>query len=191
MRLQLEGVNIGDRAREQAEMWEDHDEDFVSLFSDGHTCFTNLMAGNTAENAKWMENVRDYIKGDRKVFWVVFPWIILSNTLQGWNKDVTEKVGLPLMEGITEFFAGDYDKAVEILHPVMPDVQRMIQGSGAQKDIFQQIFLHACVKSGTPGNLTIAREIMDEKLIRRKIKEHTPLNKRFTEKMMSVHETQG
>ena len=81
MRLQLEGVDIGDRAREQAEMWEDHDEDFVSLFSDGHTCFTNLMAGNTAENAKWMDNFRDYIKGDRKVFWVILPWISLSNTL--------------------------------------------------------------------------------------------------------------
>ena len=85
------------------------------------------------------------------------------------------------MEGITEFFAGDYDKAVEILNPVMPDVQRMIQGSGAQKDIFQQILLHSCVRSGTPGNLTIAREIMDEKLVRRKIKEHTPLNTRFME----------
>ena len=133
------------------------------------------MAVNMAENTKWMENMREYIKGDRK----------------GWNKEVTEKVGLPLMEGITEFFAGDYARAVEILNPVMPDVQKMIQGSGAQKDIFQQILLHSCVRSGTPGDLAIAREMMDQKLVRRKIKEHTPLNKRFMEKMMTVHETQG
>ena len=110
---------------------------------------------------------------------------------KGLEKEVTEKVGLPLMEGITEFFAGDYAKAVEILNPVMPDVQNMIQGSGAQKDIFQQILLHSCVRSGTPGDLAIAREMMDQKLVRRKIKEHTPLNKRFMEKMMTVHETQG
>ena len=32
---------------------------------------------------------------------------------------------------------------------------------------------------------------MDEKLVRRKIKEHTPLNKRFMEKMMRDHKTQG
>ena len=31
MRLQLEGVDIGDRAREQAAKWESHNEDFVSL----------------------------------------------------------------------------------------------------------------------------------------------------------------
>ena len=111
--------------------------------------------------------------------------------MQGWNKEVTEKVGISLMEGITEFFAGDYSKAVEHLAPVMPDIQRMIQGSGAQKDIFQQILLHSCVRSGTPQQLRTAREIMDEKLVRRKIKEHTPLNKRFMEKMLSVHQTEG
>ena len=104
---------------------------------------------------------------------------------------MTGKVGIPLMEGITEFFSGDYNKAVSHLAPVMTDIQRLIQGSGAQKDIFQQILLHSCVRSGTQENLRTAREIMDEKLVRRNLKEHTPLNKRFMEKMMSVHETQG
>jgi len=175
MRLQLEGVDIGDRAKEQAAKWESHDQDFVSLFYDGHGCFTNLMAGNTVENTKWIDNMREYLQDDRK----------------GWNKEVTGKVGIPLMEGITEFFSGDYNKAVSHLAPVMTDIQRLIQGSGAQKDIFQQILLHSCVRSGTQENLRTAREIMDEKLVRRNLKEHTPLNKRFMEKMMSVHETQG
>ena len=67
MRLQLEGVDIGDRAKEQAAKWENHDKDFVSLFYDGHGCFTNLMAGNTVENNKWMDNMREYTQGDRKV----------------------------------------------------------------------------------------------------------------------------
>ena len=117
--------------------------------------------------------------------------MILSVLYQGWNKDVTKKVGIPLMEGITEFFSSNYEQAVAILAPIMPDLQRMIQGSGAQKDIFQQILLHSCVRSGTPGDLAIARDIMEQKLVRRKLKEHTPLNKRFLEKMMTVHETQG
>ena len=76
MRLQLEGVDIGDRAREQAVEWENHDEDFVSLFYDGHSCFANLMAGDTRANAKLMDNMRDYIKGDRKV-------IFANNTIDG------------------------------------------------------------------------------------------------------------
>lgn len=175
MRLHLEGVDIGDRANELAEKWKTHDEDFVSLFYEGHACFTNLMAGNAVENGRLLENMREFINDERK----------------GWNKEVTNKYGIPLMQGITEFFSSNYEQAVAILAPIMPDLQRMIQGSGAQKDIFQQILLHSCVRSGTPGDLAIARDIMEQKLVRRKLKEHTPLNKRFLEKMMTVHETQG
>ena len=100
---------------------------------------------------------------------------------------MTEKVGVPLMEGITEFFTGDYRAAVSTLSQVMPDVQRLLNGSTAQKDIFQQILLHSCVRSGTQGDLSIARNIMQEKLVHRKIQQHTPLNKRFMEKIMNKH----
>jgi len=171
MRLHLEGVDIEDRARDQAAAWEKHEGDFTCLFFDGHGCFANLLAGNTVENARWIEKMREYIRGDRK----------------GWNKEVTEKVGVPLMEGITEFFTGDYRAAVSTLSQVMPDVQRLLNGSTAQKDIFQQILLHSCVRSGTQGDLSIARNIMQEKLANRKIQEHTPLNKRFMEKIMNKH----
>ena len=67
MRLQLEGVDIGDRAREQAIKWETHADDFVSLFYDGHISFTSLMAGDKVLNAKLMDNLREYLKGNRKV----------------------------------------------------------------------------------------------------------------------------
>ena len=63
----MEGVDIGDRANEQAEKWKSHDEDFVSLFYDGHACFTNLMSGKSMENQKWIENMRDYVNDERKV----------------------------------------------------------------------------------------------------------------------------
>ena len=67
LRLQLEGVDIGYRAKDQASKWRRNKEDFVSLFYDGHTCFTNLMAGDTVANTKMMDNMREYIQGDRKV----------------------------------------------------------------------------------------------------------------------------
>ena len=67
MRLHLEGVDIGDRANELAEKWKTHDEDFVSLFYEGHACFTNLMAGNAVENKKLLENMREFINDERKV----------------------------------------------------------------------------------------------------------------------------
>ena len=94
------------------------------------------------------------------------------------------------MEGISQFFDGEYGKAVQTLYPVIPKIQEMIQGSFAQKDIFQQILLHSCLRSGTSENMTVAREILDQKLVDRNVKNHTQLNQRFVEKMLKAHETQ-
>ena len=66
-RLQLEGVNTGTRVEELAKKWTDHSDDFVSLFYDGHHCFTSLLAGDKAASNKLMDNMREYIAGDRKV----------------------------------------------------------------------------------------------------------------------------
>ena len=110
-RLHLEGVDIGSRAEAQAKAWRKHSDDFVSLFFDGHHCFTSLLAGDRAANEKLLDNMREFIAGDRK----------------GWNKEVTAKVGVPLVEGITAFADGDYDKSVDLLQPIMSDVLTMIQ----------------------------------------------------------------
>ena len=74
MRLQLEGVDIGDRAREQALMWESHSDEFVSLFYDANVCFTHLMAGDSVASVKLMDNIRAYIRGSRKVI-IIFNFI--------------------------------------------------------------------------------------------------------------------
>jgi hypothetical protein len=103
--------------------------------------------------------------------------------------EVTKVYGLALLEGISQFFDGEYEKAVQTLAPVMPKIQEMIQGSFAQKDIFQQILLHSCLRSGTSENLSVARQILDQKLVDRNVKNHTPLNQRFVEKMLKAHET--
>ena len=39
----------------------------VSLFYDGHACFNNLMAGDTAANTVLLDNMREYINDNRKV----------------------------------------------------------------------------------------------------------------------------
>jgi len=175
MRLHLEGVDVGDRVNEQAKGWVKHNDDFVSLFYDGHNSFCSLLAGDRAANQKLLENMREYINGDRL----------------GWNKDVTANVGIPLVEGITHYMDGEYTEAVEKLAPMMPELQKKIQGSKAQKDIFRQILLHAAAKSNTKQNLDLAMDILNNRLVEAKVKEHTPLNQRFLDRMVAVHETQG
>ena len=67
MRLHLAGAEVGDRARELAPAWEKHNEDFVSLFYDGHNCFNTLLAGDRAARDKLLDNMRDYINDNRTV----------------------------------------------------------------------------------------------------------------------------
>ena len=66
------------------------------------------------------------------------------------------------MEGITQFFAGDYARAVEILNPVMPDVQKMIQGpSRRHKTMLFDPIIHLLFdfqKLGAPLFLSLASE---------------------------------
>ena len=67
LRLELAGLDVKERARELVSLWEKHNQTFVSLFYDGHACFNNLLAGETAANTVLMDNMREYIKDNRKV----------------------------------------------------------------------------------------------------------------------------
>ena len=170
MRLNLAGVNVESRARDLLPYWEKHNQDFVSLFYDGHNCFTTLLSGDSVAADKLMDNMRDFISDNRS----------------GWNKDVVTRLGVDLMQGIKNYFAGDYNQAVDLLNKVMPDLQNSIQGSWAQKDVFRQILVEACIKSGSPGNLSIAREVLDQKLVYQNVKSHAPANQRILEKILTL-----
>merc|ERR1719245_17849 len=173
MRLHLEGVDIGERAKDQARKWEQHNDDFVSLFYDGHNAFTTLLAGDRAANAKLLDNMREYVKdADRS----------------GWNKDVTARVGIPLVEGINLYMDGDFAAATDKLGAIMPELQQKIQGSKAQKDIFRQILLHAALKSVDKAKFAEAERILQETLVSGINTKHTPLNQRFLDKLMAAHE---
>ena len=67
MRLELAGVDVKKRARDLSELWEKPNQTFVSLFYDGHACFNNLLAGDTAANTVLLDNMREYINDNRKV----------------------------------------------------------------------------------------------------------------------------
>ena len=67
MRLELHGVDVKERARELTPLWEKHNDNFVSLFYEGHACFNNLLAGDTAANTVLIDNMREYINDNRKV----------------------------------------------------------------------------------------------------------------------------
>jgi hypothetical protein len=106
-------------------------------------CFASLLGGARAQHEELLDSVRDLLRGGRK----------------GWNREVTERVGLPLLEGITAYFDGDYRGAVAVLAPAMPELQAKLQGSRAQKDVFRQILLSAAVHSGSKADLALAQQV--------------------------------
>jgi len=176
MRLHLEGVDIGDRAENQAKGWVSHNDDFTSLFYDGHNSFCSLLVGDKQANDKLLDNMREFVSSSSRV---------------GWNKEVTTKVGIPLLEGITHYMDAEYNEAVQKLAPIMDELQQKIQGSKAQKDIFRQILLHAAVRSNIKENVDLAVDILNQRMVDSKLDKHGPLNQRFLDRMVAVHETQG
>ena len=106
--------------------------------------------------------------------------------MQGWNKDVVTKVGIDLMEGITAFFNGDYKASIDLLDKIMPELQTSIQGSWAQKSIFRQILVEACIRSGTQQHLGLARQILDQNMQDRKVKSPTEAHQRLLDKILAM-----
>merc|ERR1719430_930220 len=126
-------------------------------------CMSAMMAKDRVLLEKLMESTREFIEGGRK----------------GWNKEVTTRVGLPLLEGITHYFDGDYSSAVSSLAPIMDDLQESIQGSKAQKDVFRQILLQAAVESGKKEDIAVAKQVLSRQLEESGLPNHKPVNKRI------------
>merc|ERR1711953_20140 len=170
MRLHMEGVPIGPRAQEVARAYKDT-LDYRGLFYDGHACFATLLADDRETHGKLLESVHDYLESQRT----------------GWNKDVTQRVGLPLMEGITQYFDGDYGKSVATLAPIMGELQTKIHGSRAQKDVFRQILLSAAIKSGAKADLVQAKQVLAKELEESGLEGHKEVNQRIMERILAIH----
>ena len=69
----------------------------------------------------------------------------------GHERDVWEKVGLPLLKACESFAKDDYLKSAQLLEPVITDIA-MVGGSDAQVDLFRQTYLISLIKSGDKEN---------------------------------------
>uniref|UniRef100_A0A8D0H5B3 Uncharacterized protein n=1 Tax=Sphenodon punctatus TaxID=8508 RepID=A0A8D0H5B3_SPHPU len=66
------------------------------------------------------------------------------------------KLGLPLCQALVEFDGGNYDKAMELLYPLRYQLPQ-IGGSNAQRDVFNQLLIHAVLNSKSKANQKLAR----------------------------------
>ncbi|KAL5267632.1 hypothetical protein ACHWQZ_G004616 [Mnemiopsis leidyi] len=171
MRLKIDGQKTGDREKMLAELWSKHNDEFTSIFYDGHSAFTAAMVGDTASLDVLLDNMREYIAGERK----------------GWNKLVTTKHGVLLVEGIRLMGEGEYGAAADKLSECIPGVIKMMHGSKAQKSVFSLILIHCAVMSGVKKHLCTAEQHMKDLMEWNKVSTLPPLQRRLWDKIQHQH----
>ena len=142
-RLELLGVDVGDRWRKLAPKWLVHAEDHVLAFNDLHIAMTLAGAGDEVQADALEASVERYVAGHT-----------------GTNAAVSAALGLPVIRALRAFRKGDFAQVIALLAPIY---QRLapVGGSNAQRDLIIQTLGIAAYKA---GNADFAREVARERL---------------------------
>ncbi|KAK5983338.1 Tetratricopeptide repeat protein 38, partial [Trichostrongylus colubriformis] len=143
-RLELEGVDVGDRWQQLPNM-KTHLEDHVTCFNDAHMGAALTRRGDTVEEKHLHDTLIEF-----------------TNNSEVDNTKVCKDVGVALYEGMTLFGRGQYDKAAELMLPIRHQIYR-IGGSNAQRDVFTQTLIHACIRSTDPAHFQQTQALIDER----------------------------
>ncbi|MEO0718531.1 MAG: tetratricopeptide repeat protein [Pseudomonadota bacterium] len=141
-RLEMFGVDVGDRWRELASVARTHVADTDLIFVSLHYLMALVAAGDKDAADEMISNIRS--------------WSQLDETQAG----ICARVGLTLAEGLRDARAGDHAGAMAKIGSVRYLMDE-IGGSAAQRDVFHMILLDATVAS---GNALKARSLFAERV---------------------------
>ncbi|WP_111413032.1 tetratricopeptide repeat protein [Billgrantia lactosivorans] len=152
-RLQLTGQEVGSRWQELAACWDLHADGRLYPFNDWHAVMAYLGAGRHDQ----VERLLTALKADET-----------RREASVWAR----QIGLPLVEGFTAFWRGDYGTALERLYPAR-FIANGFGGSHAQRDIIDWTLTEAALRGGYRD---VAQGLAQERLA---IKPFSPLNRAF------------
>jgi hypothetical protein len=139
-RLDTLGCDIGDRWREQAELWQGHADGKCLVFADVHAAMAELRAGRERQAERRLAAMRKTAKSRREA--------------AGLYRDV----GIPLVEGLVAFHREQWAEAVECLLQVRFGLWQ-IGGSYAQRDVVDWTLAEAARRAGQKrAALSLAHE---------------------------------
>ncbi|HXU58517.1 MAG TPA: tetratricopeptide repeat protein [Verrucomicrobiae bacterium] len=142
-RLQLAGIDVGERWQGLREHWYGHLEDHVLAFNDAHIA---MVAGGLKDRAT-LERQANSLAG----------YVAAG---QGTNHGIARDLGRAVVEAIAAFAAGDFGRAADLLLPVRYDIWRM-GGSHAQRDLFTQTLIAASIAA---ERWPLARALLAERV---------------------------
>ncbi len=144
-RLDTLGVDIGERWRELAALWEGHADGKCLVFADIHAAMAELRSGQEALVERRLTAMRETAAGGAEA------------------ADLYRKVGIPIVEGFAAFHRGAYETAIELLLQVHFDLWQ-IGGSHAQRDVVNWTLTEAAIRAGQQD---VARSLAHERLMAR------------------------
>uniref|UniRef100_UPI0037E88DDA tetratricopeptide repeat protein 38 n=1 Tax=Semicossyphus pulcher TaxID=241346 RepID=UPI0037E88DDA len=166
-RLEMEGVCVKDRWRELLQVTKPHTDDHVTLFNDVHFLMASLGAKESATSQRLLEGLQELVKA---------PGENYQHKLGG-------TLGVPMCQAMIEYDQGNYNRAVELLYPLRYDIVKM-GGSDAQRDIFNQLLIHAAMKSEDKHHQKLGRCLLVE---RDAVRPGSPMTNRLMQKALALH----
>ena len=127
-RLDTLGCDVGERWRELADLWEGHADGRCLVFTDVHAAMAELRSGREALVERRLAAMRATAASDAEA-------AALYRT-----------VGIPLVEALSAFHRGAYDRVVELLLQTRADVWQ-IGGSHAQRDVIDWTLAEAAARA--------------------------------------------
>ena len=141
-RLELAGVDVGERWAPVARQWMAHLDDHILAFNDLHLALAASRSKDPDDVRRLRSSLDRYQRFGR-----------------GDNLPVTLEVGRRLIDGALAFAADDYGGTVEAILPVRYQAIR-IGGSHAQRDIVNLTLIAAAERS---GRWSLARALLAER----------------------------
>ncbi|MCU7806043.1 MAG: tetratricopeptide repeat protein [Candidatus Thiodiazotropha sp. (ex Lucinoma borealis)] len=128
-RLHLTGQDVGDRWQELSRAWDQHADGKTYPFNDWHAVMAYLGAERDKDVERLLAACRNHSPANVEV--------------TRWGRET----GVPLIEGFSAFWRGDYERATELLYSARFIVNNF-GGSHAQRDIIDWTLIEAALRGG-------------------------------------------
>lgn len=132
VRLELEGVDVGARWEEIAQLSDKRAEDGCNVFADLHYLLALLNGGRRMGTERLLNGLRERAQGETDI------------------ARISTEAGLPTGLGLEQYRKGNYASAFSLLTSARDNLY-MIGGSHAQRDVFERITIDAALRAGLSG----------------------------------------
>ncbi|KFM77842.1 Tetratricopeptide repeat protein 38, partial [Stegodyphus mimosarum] len=144
-RLELAGVNVGDRWKEVFDLCRPHFDDHILAFNDIHLLLSSVGSKNKDATNYLMSSLQDFISNGH-----------------GINHTITRDIGYSLCEAIVAYDEGRVEDCCDILYPLRYNIVQ-IGGSNAQRDMFNLLLIAAAMKSTCKHHQSVLRQLLSER----------------------------